>query len=254
MSKSKQDMDVEEFEANLETDDEYVARPRRRQKTKKKLLLKKTTDAKVVVKVNKFGVHSGDGWTELANYIGVLTRDTMCILYDDWRKVPEDVKENMWNHILKLFALTPRSRKQVMSTMGVCLRNFRWSLRNDFIFQHQNDLKMLRLPPAEYKHIPTDEWREFVIKSFKAEFKAKSEKGKKMRKKNKYNHRLGSTGYAGLLERLEKELGPDVKQIDRADTWLLGRKKKDGGYDDEVKEIAEKIVSVTDFKVHHALF
>ncbi|CAH9051546.1 unnamed protein product, partial [Cuscuta europaea] len=99
----------------------------------------------------------------------------------------------------------------------------------------------LSLPPKEYKHIGTDEWRIFVKRCFTEEFQEKSKKACENRKKNIYNHRLGSTGYGGLLLKKKEQLGSTVNDIDRADTWLLGRERKDGGYDPEVLEVAEEI-------------
>ncbi|CAH9097245.1 unnamed protein product, partial [Cuscuta europaea] len=40
---------------------------------------------------------------------------------------------------------------------------------------------------------------------------------------------------------MKEQLGSNVNDIDRADTWLLGRERKDGGYDPEVLEVAEEI-------------
>ncbi|CAH9139071.1 unnamed protein product, partial [Cuscuta epithymum] len=229
------DDDVEDFPK------ECIMRPQRRQKTKKKMLLQKASDDRITVEVNAFGVHCGDGWTNLTNYCGVLVKDYVSIIYDDWRHVPDKVKDELWKYLLELFVLTSRSKKQVFATMSVALRQFRFELRNDFILQHMDDLTKLRYPPERYKHIRTDEWRVFVKKTFTEEFQVKSQRGKDMRKKNKYNHRLGSTGYAGLLKKKEKELGANVVDIDRADTWVWGHQGKDGEFDDEVKAIVEKI-------------
>ncbi|CAH9104080.1 unnamed protein product, partial [Cuscuta epithymum] len=221
--------------------DDLNEKPIRRQKTKKKMLLQKCTDKKVVVKVNEFGVLAGEGWTELVSYIGVLLRDYVSIMFDDWRAVPEKITDGIWGNILKLFDLPPNSRKHVYSAMGVALRNFRSTLRTKFIWKFKNNREKLRYPPEKYKQITTDEWRMFVKKTFKEEFQAKSKKRRENRKKNIYNHRLGSTGYAGLIKKKKKELGSNAIVIDRSDTWLWGREKKGGGYDDSVIEVANEI-------------
>ncbi|CAH9055224.1 unnamed protein product [Cuscuta europaea] len=223
MSKGEEVMDDFNEEDDL---DDCIERPQRRQKTKKKHLLRKASDDRVEVEVNEFGVLWGDGWTNLSNYIGVVVRDNVPIIYDDWRNVPAKVKDDCWNYLCKLFVLTPTSQKQVFSTMSAALRNFRFTLRNEFILHYKEGSKKLRFPPEEFKHILTDEWRLFVKNTFKQEFKAKSEKAKERRKNIRYNHRLGSGGYAEGLKKKQKELGGMLKDIDRADTWLLGRKKK----------------------------
>ncbi|CAH9074013.1 unnamed protein product [Cuscuta epithymum] len=64
--------------------------------------------------------------------------------------------------------------------------------------KHEDEPVKLELPPAEYKHISKKEWKLFVKKTFSEEF-------------------------------VQKELGvKNLEDIDRCDTWLLGRKKKMG--------------------------
>ena len=51
-------------------------------------------------------------------------------------------------------------------------------------------------------------------------------------------------GYVGLVEKLEKELGRKLTDLQRDDLWARARVNKKGEYmDEEVKEIAKKIVS-----------
>ncbi|CAH9146728.1 unnamed protein product, partial [Cuscuta epithymum] len=196
MSKNEEAMDDFDVDKGL---DDLGQRPKRRQKTKKKMLLKKAADDKVVVKVNSFGVHAGKEWTELTNYIGVLVRDHVSIVHDEWRHVKVKLKDEMWNHLKELFVLSDNSKKHVLATMSVAFRNFKSMLRNDFIYQHAHNLEKLALPPTEYKQISKKEWKLFVKKTFSEEFVEKSQKAKARRKKHKLNHRLGSTGYGGLL-------------------------------------------------------
>ncbi|CAH9071159.1 unnamed protein product [Cuscuta europaea] len=221
--------------------DDLGQRSKRRQKTKKKMLLKKSADDKMVVKVNRFGVHAGKEWIELADYIAVVVRDHVSIVHDEWRHVAVKLKDEMWNHLKELFVLSENSKTHVLATMSVAFRNFKSELRTDFIYQHEHELQKLALPPVEYKHISKKEWKLFVKKTFSEEFVEKSNKAKERRKKHKLNHRLGSTGYGGLLLKKQEELGVNLEDIDRCDTWLLGRKRKDGTYDDDVKEVANEI-------------
>ncbi|GAY69109.1 hypothetical protein CUMW_269490 [Citrus unshiu] len=74
-------------------------RPKRRKQTKKKHLLKRSVDDKVIVEYNQYGVPVGDGANDLRSYIGVLVRDSISILYDDWRRVPLEIKDKLWDHL-----------------------------------------------------------------------------------------------------------------------------------------------------------
>ena len=71
-------------------------RPSRRKQTKKKDLQK--DGDKIVVEYNIYGVPIGQGRNELRNYIGVIVREIISITYDDWRRVPLEVKEFLWQH------------------------------------------------------------------------------------------------------------------------------------------------------------
>lgn len=53
---------------------------------------------RIVVTFNQFGQPVGDEGTELVQYLGTLVRmsDHVSIEYTDWRKVPEQKKEDMY--------------------------------------------------------------------------------------------------------------------------------------------------------------
>ncbi|XP_024046598.1 uncharacterized protein LOC112100952 [Citrus clementina] len=69
----------------------------------------------------------------------------------------------------------------------------------------------------------------------------KHKKAKDKRAKNVYNHRLGHTGYGGMLYRKKKESGVSEQEIDRSEAWLMARADRDGKYSD-VMPIVEKII------------
>ena len=62
--------------------------------------MKLTPDNKIIVEYNDYGIPVGEGGTELRSYIGVVVRDNVSILYDDWRRVPLAIKEKLWDHAL----------------------------------------------------------------------------------------------------------------------------------------------------------
>ena len=78
-------------------------RPKRRKQTKKKHLLKRSADDKVIVQYNQYGVPIGDGANDLRSYIDVLVRDSISILYDDWRRVPLEIKDKLWDHLQVIY-------------------------------------------------------------------------------------------------------------------------------------------------------
>ncbi|KAL9437117.1 hypothetical protein AB3S75_023038 [Citrus x aurantiifolia] len=145
-------------------------RPKRRKQTKEKHLLKRSTDDKLIVQYNQYEVPIGDETNDLRSYIGVLVRDNISILYDDWRRVPLEIKDKLWDHL-----------------------------------------------------------------------QDKSNKAKKMREQIKYNHRLGSTGYSGMLHRKKDEIKVSEKDLDQSQLWLMARKNNKGGYEPDVLPVVDKI-------------
>lgn len=189
-------------------------RPTRRKKTKKKHLVNLTPVNKIIVEYNDYGIPVGEGATELKSYIGVVVRDNVSIFYDNWRHVPLEIEEKLWDHILSKFVLDMRSKKYVLQSMGTSLRNFRSALNTNFIQPNKDHRNQLKLPPKEYPIITKSKWKEFVDKMLGAKFQEQSQKRKQLRAKIKYNHRLGSSGYSGLLYRKKSEFGVSVKEID----------------------------------------
>ncbi|KAF9613677.1 hypothetical protein IFM89_009640 [Coptis chinensis] len=62
------------------------------------------------------------------------------------------------------------------------------------------------------------------------------------RAKGKYNHRVSRLGYAGLIDKMQEELGESFDEDDRAGLWLLARQNKSGEYfNDDIRKVAEKI-------------
>ncbi|KDO36923.1 hypothetical protein CISIN_1g043081mg, partial [Citrus sinensis] len=48
----------------------------------------------------------------LRNYIGVIVREGVPIIYDDWRKVPLDIKEMLWTHFQEKFKLSLKAKTE----------------------------------------------------------------------------------------------------------------------------------------------
>ncbi|KAH9717946.1 hypothetical protein KPL71_022033 [Citrus sinensis] len=190
---------------------ELDGRPRRRKQTKKKGLQKQEVSHEAAIEYNSYGVPVGKGRNDLRSYIGVIVRETISILLDDWRRVPLEMKETLWVHFQKKFKLSLKCKSQVLKWMGVASRNFRCELATEFVLPNKDDRKSLRLPPIEYPSIKKEDWKLFVDKVLSEQFQEKSKKAKDKRAKNVYNHRLGNTGYGGMLYR-KNELKSHVEQ------------------------------------------
>ena len=144
------------FDPNLE------GRLRRNLTKKKDLQIGASDDTEVMY--NSYGVPVGKKRNDLRNYIGVIVRERVPIIYDDWRKVPLDIKETLWTHFQKKFKLSLKAKTQVLKWMGIALRGFRCKLANEYILPNANNLSSLKKPPLEYEGIRKEDWKSFVDK------------------------------------------------------------------------------------------
>ena len=154
---------------------------------------KEEVSHEALIEYNSYGVPVGKGRNDLRSYIGVIIRETISILLDDWRRVPLEIKETLWLHFqvlftclivclkilcnfhicLKLFLihviglhkkfkLSLKCKSQVLKWMGVALRNFQSELATEFVLPNKDDRKSLRLPPIEYPRIKKEDWKLFI--------------------------------------------------------------------------------------------
>lgn len=150
-------------------DPDLEGRPRRN-KTKKKDLQKKD-QVEGEIFYNSFGVPVGLKRNDLRSYVGVVARERIPIIYDDWRKVPLEIKESLWSSLQEKFKLTLKAKKQVLSWMGSSLRIFRSTLVNDFILPNSDNMNSLKKPPIEFEFIKKNHWKAFVAKVLSENFK-----------------------------------------------------------------------------------
>ena len=106
-------------------DPDLEGRPRRNLTKKKDLQRGATDDTEVMY--NSYGVPVGKKRNDLRNYIGMIVRARVPIIYDEWRKVPLDIKETLWTHFQEKFKLSFKVKTQVFKWLGIALRGFRYS-------------------------------------------------------------------------------------------------------------------------------
>ncbi|KDO53893.1 hypothetical protein CISIN_1g042196mg [Citrus sinensis] len=124
----------------------------RRNLTKKKDLQRGASDQTKVM-YNSYKVPVGKKRDNLRNYIRVIVRERVPIIYDDWRKVPLDIKETLWTHFQEKFKLSLKAKTEVFKWMRIALRGFRCKLANEYILPNANNLSSLKKPPLEYEGI-----------------------------------------------------------------------------------------------------
>jgi hypothetical protein len=120
--------------------------------------------------------------------------------------VPDSVKDQLWNDVLKHFTIHVNAdlvKGWTLAKMATQFQNFKKKLTRDFI-------KNNRTPNGdEYLKIK-DHWKSLVEYKRSDFFAQKSAQGKNSAsKKGEYNHRLGRGGYAVAIpkwRKMEQEL------------------------------------------------
>lgn len=154
---------------------------------------------RVEVMYNKLGMPIGDPANDISTLCGVLARSTIPITYNNWRAVPNELKERIWEtitvsfHLCTLikklvkfskynifpiqfqYILHPRSKDQILQSVGQAFRNFKYRLRKKYITPYLHNRKLLYTPPTDqYTAITKEVWKNFVnarlTKAFKVCF------------------------------------------------------------------------------------
>ncbi|XP_006429639.2 uncharacterized protein LOC102623946 isoform X2 [Citrus sinensis] len=210
--------------------------------TKKASVFKRQSNSgQIVVEYNERGIPCGAEAIDMDQTIGMLARQVIPIVYNDWRKVPQIYKEELWKYIQKLFKVDVCSKKQVIMQMGTAHRQFRHNLYVTYIVPNKHNRRELQKPPLNYQYIKDHHWKEFVDQKLSHNFEEQRRRAQDARKQNQYNHSLGSGGYKRVVKKIMKETGLSELQIDRSILWKEGRKSKSGEFKSEALPIVNKI-------------
>ncbi|KAH9619356.1 hypothetical protein KSS87_013452 [Heliosperma pusillum] len=155
------------------------------------------------IKFDKFGRPFGAGRLAFSRDIGDIARNNIKITYEDWFKVPEGIKDSIWQDIKTKWNFEDDTmRQKVLSIVGVRFRLFKTTLTSFFVYKNRKQRREEPLddPLPLYKGITPDDWKEFVKQRMDEKFKEKSRKAKESQKQNLHPHYMGRAGYIGKME------------------------------------------------------
>src|SRR6266540_1995086 len=124
---------------------------------------KMPTKVQVVEEVNASGVPVRPAKIQgLATHAcGCLTREAVRIIHDDWRKVPKEDKDYIWDNWIKWFRVPIGSetnvQKWLMKTANKCFKDWKSDLNIQYVHQGRSPLR-------RWGMITPDDWAAFVSK------------------------------------------------------------------------------------------
>ncbi|KAL5564981.1 hypothetical protein UlMin_028145 [Ulmus minor] len=182
------------------------------------VIRKKIHGSRSTVAVNRRGQLIGPTSIELQSYVGVLARQSVPITITTWHKVPNELKNKIWEQILR-----------VLSSAAAKWKQFKSWLSTRHIIPFKNNPEMLRNPPSVYNFITQKEWEGFVALKLSAKYLNATA----WIRSKKYNHHLSRRGYANKELVIQAKSGI-TDEIERHEMWKIAHTKKNGEFENEV--------------------
>ncbi|XP_010440712.1 PREDICTED: uncharacterized protein LOC104723981 [Camelina sativa] len=116
-------------------------------KTRMRKLAKDPLD-KVEVDFTCLGEHAGDGSTTLSSFLGVLVKEHVYVLLNDWRKLDQQTKNRMWEEIQGRFKVQEEWKKHSLFKQMNCIWRSAKSILVGQVRAASSDAERLELKPS----------------------------------------------------------------------------------------------------------
>ncbi|XP_078158996.1 uncharacterized protein LOC144554554 [Carex rostrata] len=197
-----------------ESADDTQKEPAKRGYTKMRKIAKMADGKQLDVNVNSYNQFNCQDATTFANYLGTLVRNSaeVPLNYMNWKDVPKDKKNRLWDLVKIKWNVQEQQKDQVMKSFGKKLREFRYSLKKKHYDIH--DSYDARIADRDERVLP-DHWK-FLIDMWDSEdWQNKSKIGKASRAKQTTTHCAGSKSFARIAqeERVRLKRSPTRAEI-----------------------------------------
>ncbi|KAG7542144.1 Transposase-associated domain [Arabidopsis thaliana x Arabidopsis arenosa] len=201
----------------------------------------KNADEKLEVEFNAIGAHVGKGSAALSSFLGILVREHVPVLLDDWRHLDANTKDRMWEEVQGRFNLNEVWHKEaILGQMNHIWR----SSKSKLVTKVRATKSKVEIQQIRPSNIPsTSDWNAWVKKKTSTAFKEKSETMSKLRK-SQIPQTTSRKGFHRLANEM-KQKAPDPSKVTRSKVWIAGHTHADGRpVRPEFEETIEKIKSI----------
>ncbi|XP_071931282.1 uncharacterized protein [Coffea arabica] len=181
---------------------------------------------RISVTTNELGQPVGPEASKLVSFLGTLARNGNLapLTYVDWRAVPEESKENMWEEVQKKFEIDPNSKSWVIKSLGKKWKDWKSKLKTAHYITHATDEE--RLADRDERVLP-EQWAYLVSHWSSEEAEKRSATNRANRAQQKFGHVTGTKSFARIREE-QRVKRSDGKAPSRAELFILTRTRKDG--------------------------
>uniref|UniRef100_A0A803N0V5 Transposase-associated domain-containing protein n=1 Tax=Chenopodium quinoa TaxID=63459 RepID=A0A803N0V5_CHEQI len=197
------------------------------------------------VQWNADGQPIGDYSDKLMSYWGASIHKNVPIIYPHWHKVPQNLKDALFEVLEITFKVTERDKDWFLRKGGRCWSNFKSYLSRNWLFDQQGNLR--EKPPSKYDFIDVSHWKTFVKSRLCKKFQEKSAVNRERASKNEYPKKKGRRGCAryeqDMIKKLKNDEGKIVSCLGRGELWKLMRTNQDNIVipSAKAKEVAARI-------------
>ncbi|KAL2460540.1 Uncharacterized protein Adt_43960 [Abeliophyllum distichum] len=136
------------------------------------------SEKRISITTNALGQPIGHEAPKLTSFLGILARNgnLLPLTYVDWRAVPNESKESLWQKVQSRFDIDPVSKGWVLQSLGRKWKDWKSKLKSAHYYPHETDEE--RLANCDERVLP-DQWASLIVHwSSETEERAKRSDGK----------------------------------------------------------------------------
>ncbi|XP_026445224.1 uncharacterized protein LOC113345758 isoform X2 [Papaver somniferum] len=175
------------------------------------------------VEVDENGLPMSRNSTKLGILKGSLVRTHIPISYTNWKMVPENYKDDVWEELQKSYLLPDACKETVIKGMSDPWRRLKWELRITYYDPYPTyEERTARTPP----NITDEDWKTFCRNEEDEKVQKNRLDNKRKRENYDYSHTSGRKPHS--LVRAELELENPRVEITTSDVWIKDHTQEGG--------------------------